>query len=87
MSFLFGPYILIPKKKIGHNQKGTTLEPLGIFGPLIFGSFRVRVSDGSFTDRLRVAQREVRLEPSTPQFTSIEGLMVSICHNMGYLKG
>ena len=29
MQFLFGQYILIPKKKIGHNQKGTTLEPLG----------------------------------------------------------
>ena len=26
----FGQYIIVPKKKIGHNQKGTTLEPLGI---------------------------------------------------------
>ena len=25
----FGQYITIPKKKIGHNPKGTTLEPLG----------------------------------------------------------
>ena len=25
-----GWYIIIPKKKIGQNQKGTTLEPLGI---------------------------------------------------------
>ena len=22
-------YYIVPKKKIGHNQKGTTLEPLG----------------------------------------------------------
>ena len=28
MSFLFGQCIIIPKQKIGHNQKGTTLEPL-----------------------------------------------------------
>ena len=27
--FFFGQYIIIPKKKIGHKQKGTTLEPLG----------------------------------------------------------
>ena len=25
----FGQYILLPKKKIGHNHKGTTLEPMG----------------------------------------------------------
>ena len=27
--FFFGQYIIIPKKKISHNQKGTTLQPLG----------------------------------------------------------
>ena len=30
MQFLFGSYIIIPKKKISHSQKGITLEPLGI---------------------------------------------------------
>ena len=29
-SSFFGQYIAIPKPKIGHNQKGTTLEPLGV---------------------------------------------------------
>ena len=29
MEFFFGQYIPIPKKKIGHDPKGTTLEPLG----------------------------------------------------------
>ena len=29
--FLFGLYIIIPKEKVTHNQKGTTLEPLGSF--------------------------------------------------------
>ena len=29
MQFLLEKYIIIPKKEIGHNQKGTTLEPLG----------------------------------------------------------
>ena len=31
MLFLFGQYIIIPKKKIGHKQRGTTLERLGSF--------------------------------------------------------
>ena len=30
----FRLYIIIPKKKKGHNQKGTTLEPLGKGVPL-----------------------------------------------------
>ena len=30
MYFLIEQYIKIPKKKIGHSQKGTTFEPLGI---------------------------------------------------------
>ena len=31
MWFLFGQYLIIPKMRIGHNQKGTTLEPLAKF--------------------------------------------------------
>ena len=43
MYFLFGQYIMITKiiitkKKIGHNRKRTTLEPVGIW-PLFYGSF------------------------------------------------
>ena len=33
MWFLFGQYSIIPKKKIGHNQKRTTLEPLASSRP------------------------------------------------------
>ena len=32
----FGQYIIVPKKKIGHNPQGTTLEPLGIFNHWAF---------------------------------------------------
>ena len=32
MSFLLGQYSIIPKKEISHNQKRTTLEPLGSTG-------------------------------------------------------
>ena len=37
MEFFFGQYIILPKKKIGQNQKGTTLEHLGILRALQFG--------------------------------------------------
>ena len=30
MYFLGGQYTIVPKKKIGHNQKRTSLESLGI---------------------------------------------------------
>ena len=41
MQFLFGQYIKILKKEIGHNQKRTTLEPMGIVGivPMILGRY------------------------------------------------
>ena len=55
MKFFFGQYIVIPKQqKIGHNRRGTTLEPLGKVSGLWFRVSGSRVCAADLQRRGRV---------------------------------
>ena len=53
--FFFGQYLRIPKKKMGPNRKGTTLEPLGII--YIIGVLQSRIGGSVFLDPPRALGR------------------------------